>query len=231
MMTATLDQIMETASEALVKMDYLKCESLCLQALGAARERGDWNYYARILLPLQEARRQRRIIAAEGEVRLGTTELDADLRRRLVTLSAGSVVLTRPCAAEEAHAMMEHLRSQQAYVEVLFADNEASDSTWVLRSFAGPVVSCVVKSPPKEWINRWLAPGDVAATPGGKTPGDWVIDATESLGDAALKHADNTKGAARVEALEACLKVVTDHEIIHQRLAEAARQLSAGRTG
>src|SRR5690606_17570305 len=75
-MSSTLDDIMERASRSLAAMDYLTCERLCVEALAAARRAQDWSYYARILLPLQEARRQRRLIAADGWVRLGTSDLE-----------------------------------------------------------------------------------------------------------------------------------------------------------
>ena len=53
-----LNPIMEAASKSLAQMDYLACEDGCLRALLFAREQRDWPYYARILLPLQEARRR-----------------------------------------------------------------------------------------------------------------------------------------------------------------------------
>lgn len=55
-----LDPLMETASSALARTDYVTCEVLCLQALAKARETQDWDTYLHILRPLQEARRWRR---------------------------------------------------------------------------------------------------------------------------------------------------------------------------
>ena len=57
-MTATLDDQMETASQALAELDYARCEALCVKALEQARKQSDWVMYQRVLLPLQEARRQ-----------------------------------------------------------------------------------------------------------------------------------------------------------------------------
>ena len=67
-----VDAIMEDASQALSRMDYLSCETFCLKALSLARRAKRWPVYARILLPLQETRRQRRMIAAAGVIRLGS---------------------------------------------------------------------------------------------------------------------------------------------------------------
>ncbi|MEM6333906.1 MAG: hypothetical protein AAF823_11260, partial [Planctomycetota bacterium] len=60
--------LMERASGALVARDYAGCERLCLEGLGRAEAAGEWATYAAIVLPLQEARRQRRIIATEAGV-------------------------------------------------------------------------------------------------------------------------------------------------------------------
>jgi hypothetical protein len=228
--TAELDAIMEDASTALVRMEYLRSEALSLKALRLARAAGNWAYYARILLPLQEARRQRRIIAAEGWVRLGTSDLSGDPAKWLDTIQAGSIVVTHPHNAEAAHSLDRLARRRQRYVEVLFADNSSDSPTWTLRSFTGPAVQRDVPAPPREWIGRWLKQGDVAKTPDGKTPGDWFIDATEALGDAAMESvAPRGDALAKVEALETCLEVVTDHEFIHQHLGAAARELAARR--
>lgn len=205
-------QLMERASQALAQMDYLACEALCIEALHAARDGGDWTEYARILLPLQECRRQRRMIAAEGAIRLGTTGLDG---KPLSDRGAACIVVTHPHTAEVA----DQWRAQHQYVEVLFADNTSDAGTWTLRSTRGPAVTCDVAVPPSAWIDAWL---DGKTKPiKGKTPADWFIDATEALGDAALDQSDDTP-----QGLEACLDVVTDHEILHQRLGAAARSLA-----
>ena len=53
-----IDAKMEHASEALARCEYFLCERLAGEALGAAREKNDFERLARICLPLQEARRQ-----------------------------------------------------------------------------------------------------------------------------------------------------------------------------
>lgn len=226
-MPAELDDIMEQASVALAKMEYLTCESLCINALAKARGAGSWVYYARILLPLQEARRQRRMIAADGVIRLGTATLTGQPPDWLRDSRAGCIVVTHPHTANTAHALDTAARAQRLYVEVLFADNAIDAPTWTLRSFRGPRVACDVAAPPREWLDRWIIPGGSAAPRGARTPADWFIDATEAIGDAALAQLPPTLSPSeRLAALEACLDVVTDHEIIHQRLGDAARSMS-----
>ncbi len=238
-----IDQIMERASQVLAGMDYLECEALCVQALALARQRRDWDYYARILLPLQESRRQRRIIAAAGVVRLGTSETPPDAAASLLEkFDSGCIVLTHPLNALDAAALQTEARTRRRHIEVLFADNPANAATWTLRSFNGTQVSLTTPAPPADWRDRWLTPDEqrtmaapvvlpgtpqeeiVTTTP--TTPADWFLVAMEALGDAALARVDaSLESEARLKALETCLEAVTDHEILHQRLADTARTI------
>ena len=73
-----IDQIMEQASDALAGMAYLRCEKLCLEAMRLAREAKGFDTLGRIVLPLQEARRQRRQTAVEAGLHvLGPPRMDA----------------------------------------------------------------------------------------------------------------------------------------------------------
>jgi hypothetical protein len=225
-MSQDLTSIMDRASAALLAMDYLSCESSCLAGLTMARASADWDTYARALLPLQESRRQRRMIAAEGRVRLGFTNESPDDASVMDTLKAGCVLLTPPYTPQFARRLHDSARQSRRMVEVLYAHRSADQRSWVLESFAGPRVTCAVPAPPAEWSDRWLIPGQTSATASGKTPADWFLDAAEALGDAAMKSVDAPLGhERRIEQIEACLNVTDTHEILHQRLAQAARAM------
>jgi hypothetical protein len=228
-----LGSIMESASRALAHLDYLGAEAQCLEALALARGQRDWATYARVLLPLQEVRRHRRLIAAEGVVRLGTPSLPGDPLSWLDGLKTGCFVLTHPHRAQAARILVQAVRDHRLFVEVLLADNPATDQRWTLRSFAGLEVTCPMPAPPADWIDRPLRSPPPRPNPPGPwpRPADWFIDATEALGDAALAHVPpGLDPAARIAALERCLDVVSDHELIHQRLWDAARaaQIACG---
>ena len=231
-MSGDLDRIMLEASESLVRMDYLSCERLCLEALRLARDAGDWSYYCRILMPLQESRRQRRMIASEGTIRLGTGALRGPAAAWLEQFKSGCVVVTKPFAPQDASQLLEAARAARRHVEVLYCDNDVDATWWTLRSFTGPQVQRPVEAPPAAWVEKWLAPmghgettaGDTSDTGSGQTAADWFIAATELLGDSALDQVGSElDGIDRVSALEQRLAVVTDHEILHQRLWDAAR--------
>ena len=221
-MPSALDTMMEDASLALAKMDYLACEATCLKALAMAREQGDWAYYGRILLPLQECRRQRRMIAAEGVVRLGTADLDGSPESWLSEIPEGCIVLTHPHNVNDARWLQQAARDRRQHVEVLFADNPADATRWKLTTFTGPSIVIEVEATPASWRNQWLAK-DGATPQGAKNPADWFIDATEKLGDALLARVTTENTLQRITELEHCLTAMSDHEILHQRLADAAR--------
>lgn len=216
---------MERASRALAQTQYLACERLCLEALRQAREKQDWATYARILMPLQESRRQRRMIAAEGFIRLGASHLEGPDGSWSVGFGAGCILVTRPFSRQHAAGLLGALSEQHKHVEVLFADSEIDDERWRIASFAGPAVVVDCPAPPPDWTNRWLSPDEVSAA-GEPGPDDWFIDAGEALGDAALEQVEAPQGSVeRVEQLESMLQAAGDHEILHQRLGDAARAL------
>jgi len=230
---ATLDEQMEKASEALARMDYLSCEALCVEALAQARAQRRWAYYARILLPLQEARRQRRQIAAEGRIRLGTTSLRGEPADWLDQLTRGCVVLTPPHGQAEAAALQQAAHDRRRYVEVILSESELDTASWRISSFTGQRIRCDRPAPPASWRDRWLEPErppEPAPEGHSQTPADWCLDTIEALGDAAIDTVEARTDAIpgseqRVTLLEPLLTVVADHEILHQKLGDAARAI------
>lgn len=229
-MSEAIDRLMESASQALADMDYLTCEANCLEALAQARADNDWSYYARILLPLQEARRQRRMIAAEGRVRLGSAMLDGSPETWLQQIDTGCIALTRPHTPEDAARLRKLARDQRFYVEVLYADNTSDEPRWTLQSTANISAEKAMPAPRRDWVEKWLSNLDQQkmdqATTGSATPSDWFLDAAEALGDAAMAGLNEESGLrSQLAYLESCLEIVTDHEILHQRLGKLAREL------
>ncbi len=209
---------MQAASQALADMDYLRCERLCLDALTAARDNRDWDAYARVLLPLQEARRQRRITAAEGAVRLGTTTLDSDPATWLDNLDPACLVITHPHTPDTARTLLQSARRQHRMIEILYADNLSDADPWRITSFDGPPCTSAIAAPPPPSRERWSHPTDTL------DPAAWFLHAAESLGDQAAQHATAPPGdPQRITQLEHALLAVTDHEILHQQLAHAAK--------
>lgn len=219
-MAQVLDELMESASQALADLDYPRCESACLDALRQAREADNWAYYRRIVLPLQEARRQKRQAALDGPIRLGTSGRPNDLSELLPPAEAGCVVLTQPVTGEDA-AQLDKLAAESGKaVEILFADQPSGATTWTIRSFVGPAVHADRPAPPPGWQDQWMAAE--SATP--PTPAHWFMQASEALGNAGLASINNALGTVeRVTEIELLLLAAGDHELLHQTLATAAR--------
>jgi len=117
-----IDELMERASQALVARRYLECERLCAEALRIAREAEQFERLGRIMLPLQECRRQRRQIAADHGVAV-FTEARLTPERILERQAAGFLLLTDPPYAEDdARAVRERARQRELMVEVLLLD-------------------------------------------------------------------------------------------------------------
>jgi hypothetical protein len=221
-MPATLDEQMEAASQALAELDYARCESLCVDALRQARDASDWVMYQRVLLPLQEARRQRRQAALDGPICLGTPSEQPDFATQIKDIEQGCIVLTWPTTSTEVVAIAALAKQNKQPIELLYADNAVDSATWRITSFAGPGLSVDLPAPKKEWIGQWIDPSSIDPP----TPAHWFMQASEALGNAALAAIEAMPATREhLQALEAALACVDDHEILHQRLAAAAKAL------
>ncbi len=224
-----IDDLMQQATDALTATHYLRGEALCVRALAQAREANRWTEYARILLPLQECRRQRRLAAAEGVIRLGTAHGPADITGMLTGVgSAGCMVVTAPVALETAVLLQQAARETARHVEVLYA-RPGGAQQWRVAAVAGVETECAVTAPPERLRDRWLAPGEVDSS-SHRQAAAWFLAVGEALGDAILAGIGSGLSLIeRIAALEAGLAAVTDHELLHQRLFEAAMALAGPR--
>lgn len=185
-----------------------------------------WGYLARITLPLQECRRQRRMIAAEGHIVLGTEHLGDDPVATLCEISSGCVVFTGNKAQTHATGLLEHVREHPRHLLVLSAT--VGQTQWQLRSTLEPRINVSYPAPPAPWQHQTLAPTQWLEITDSHwpTPGDWFLDVLEKLGDQALKTVGTpVDDVKHVDALLGALHAVTDHEILHQQLAKAASAL------
>src|SRR5271167_584559 len=85
--TSAIEQLCERGQEQLSRMEYLAAEGTLAEAEELAWKNRDWDTLARLYMPLQEARRQRRQRCGEGIIRLNYFANGSDDRidgRRLV---------------------------------------------------------------------------------------------------------------------------------------------------
>lgn len=125
-----IDTIMERASQALVQTHYTQCEKLCLEALALAEQAADYDRFARILLPLQEARRQRRQAALDAGV-IVLCQKDGPVEAALEEHKQGCLLLIAPpFNADDEHKLRTAAFDQELLVEVLRLDQAQLRSTF-----------------------------------------------------------------------------------------------------
>ncbi|NBC96085.1 MAG: hypothetical protein GVY27_06995 [Deinococcus-Thermus bacterium] len=116
---------MDRASVALVDNRYIECERLCVEAIARARQAGDFDRLGRIMLPLQEARRQRRQAAEDH----GTAVLTGARRAAAEILDdhpQGCLMMTEPpYTPADGDAVRDEARRRGLFVEVMVMDNAA----------------------------------------------------------------------------------------------------------
>ncbi|MEO0588218.1 MAG: hypothetical protein AAF078_11315, partial [Planctomycetota bacterium] len=145
--------LMERASGALVARDYAGCERLCLEGLRRAEAAGEWATYAAIVLPLQEARRQRRIIATEAGVAFVS---DAGS----LEVSEGWWVVTSPLGVDAVAAHEGALHGGGVMGACLAIERRGDGWVATGRSAEGRAVSAEVGEVDAGWLGRVVRPGD-----------------------------------------------------------------------
>ena len=201
----SVDELMEQASKALAETNYFECEQLSLKALGRAFEKQDYESMSRILLPLQEARRQKRLAAIDtGKL----TVIDEPINLEEYKVSPGCYLFQPPLVGADARAFRELADAQEVPVLVACREPKTQLGLWPV-VMIGPITVRIRVDPPAK----------------GKPTIDWLIDATEALGDDAIASVDRGRELPhQINALYERLQTCREHEKLHQALADVCRQ-------
>jgi len=240
-----IDALMEQASEALVQRRYFECERLGIDAMRRSLGALDFDRVARIALPLQEARRQIRDMAVDtGNVVCVNGELPMG-----AGLKAGMYLLSPPRVGVDGRLLREEATRREVPVVVLVREPPTRQGLWPIVA-VGPVTVRTRIDPPAmasvaaakataAKAGGRAAAAAAGAKPAGKAkaaavvpksappvpPVEWLLLACEALGDEAIESlSPGLSLVARVLALAERLEAVPDHEKLHQRLEEAARE-------
>lgn len=216
-----IDAIMEQASRALAQTKAIDCEAACLRALDLAVQDSDWDRAARIVLPLQEARRLRRQIATDsGTVHVVDTPAQARIRAEGVCY-----LFQPPLVAADARAFREAHLKKGVPLFVLTREPMTQGGLWPISAVgAAEDLTLRVRIPP---------PPGVGPRPSGVTrdeitkpiPVSWFEAAAEALGDAAISSVSPKEPAAhRVLDLIDRLSALPEHEKLHQALERACQE-------
>jgi hypothetical protein len=233
-----IDAMMEQASKALVARDYFAAERLASGALRRAHQEQDHERMARILLPLQEARRLKRQLAIDANK---VTIVDGEIPHGR-ELTAGCYLVMPPRVGVDGRMLREAADEKKTPVIVVVREPTSRDGLWPLVA-VGPVTVRTKVTPPKP------APVKPVTAKKGKKPAkgkgedgqaetpatpaapampvptvEWFLRVCEQLGDEAISQVPVTlPAAARVDALLDRLEAHPNHEKLHQRLQDACR--------
>ncbi|MFA6045375.1 MAG: hypothetical protein WC718_10360 [Phycisphaerales bacterium] len=208
----SIPELMEEASQALLRTAYFEVETLCLKAMSRARTGADFDAMARITMPLQEARRQRRHEAIDA----GHVIILRDLALPDGNAAPGCYLVEPPLVGVDARTVRDMLFRRKVPALVLAREPVTDRGLWPIVGVGfgqfQPVVVRVQVQPP---------PGD---TP---TP-QWMLAAQEALGDAALlKIKPEWPADHRVEDVWDYFEAVPDHEKLSQAYVATCREAAA----
>ena len=201
---AQIDELMERACLHSAAAEYFDAERLCGKCLSAARANLDFERMARIVLPLQEARRLKREAALDAGV-VALLRTTADIPRPL-----------KPgCCLRETLDRKGHAAS------VLTREPLTRKGLWPIVG-VGPMVIRVQVAPPwpVERVETSVSKDAESRLP----PAEWFAAASEALGDGAigaLTVGDHPH--YRVDDLLDFLDAHPEHEKLHQALEQACR--------
>ena len=204
-----IDELMERASSALVRTDYFEAESLCLRAMDRALRARDFDRVSRIVMPLQEARRQRRHEATDA-ARVTTMR---ELTSRGAGMQPGCVLIEPPMVGVDARTVRAIAERKRVPLMVLVREPMAASGRWpIVAVGGGDFRAAIVRV-------------QVEPPAGGEITPAWFLATQDALGDAAIAKVKPAWPADhRVEDLLEYLEGVPDHEKLLQAVAAAARE-------
>lgn len=207
---------MEGASDALARTQYFECERLAVEALSLARQGADYERMSRILLPLQEARRQKRQSASDAKkiTRLDSMEKLEPLLSGQKTLAPGCYLIEPGLVGADGRDLRDKADSLQIPIIVVVREPETQLGLWPV-VMVGPVTVRTRVAPPAK------KKADLA----------WMLRAGEALGDEAIAMVDpGMNPLDRVERLADLLSTVVDHEKLIQTLEATCRDAAVKAT-
>ncbi|MCC6677365.1 MAG: hypothetical protein IT436_09490 [Phycisphaerales bacterium] len=221
---------MERASTALVRTDYFGAERACLRALLKAVAAADWERAARVCMPLQEARRQKRMLAIDA-TGPGGARLVSRAEPVTAKTGPGCWLFQPPLVALDARRFREAADQREIPVFVMTREPMTRAGEWPVVAVVGQL-SVRVRIAPPPGVRP--APGGMSAAHptgdevAGPVPIEWFTAAAEALGDSAIARL-NPEDPAAHRALDCIdfLDAFPDHEKLHQRLEIECRRAAS----
>jgi hypothetical protein len=186
---------MEEASRALSNGDYFVCERAASNALQMAFQREDYERMTRILLPLEEARRQKRLAAVDtGRLKILDTSEQLD-----DPIESGCYLLEPLLVAADGRNLRDRANEEEIPVLVIVHEPVTRTGHWPL-AMVGPVTVRTRVDPPE------------------KVTIEWLLAASEALGDMVDPELETPSLVSNIyDRMQTCV----DHDGLHQVLMKA----------
>ncbi|MSQ91077.1 MAG: hypothetical protein EXS01_06780 [Phycisphaerales bacterium] len=205
---ARIDELMQKAQLALKSGRWFEAERLAQRALEISHQSGDFGRMGRIVMPLQEARRQRMQLATEVTgVKWIEGEIAEDHR-----VGPGMHIMQPPLVGADARRV--RLTAIRREVPALVLCREPTTQLGLV-----PVVAIGLLT-----VRARIDPPDKP----GKPTKQWFLWALEQLGNAAIGMIDTGMDAVRqVDVTVSLLDSVPDHEELHTTFAKLCQRAEA----
>lgn len=244
-----MDRIQELCFEGqnyLLATDYWSAEQVLTEAEQIALKHHDWDSLARLYMPLQEARRQRRQRSGEGIIKLDLvahSDLDQiDPDRCIEQFPHGQLLIAGFGTLEPAIQARRRVQEQKRYVDVFLGA-----SYWVNGQVGVAIVPTEQVTLPEageysldELLRRLPAHSlffPLQELPVGQCQGNartfaHTMGWFEQLHQPFLAFADGISSPnLKIEGYRQVIQVDYACELAHQRLSDTARQLARQRAG
>jgi hypothetical protein len=236
-----LQQLCELGQQQLMRMEYLRAEATLVEAERIALSSNDFDSLARLYMPLQESRRQRRQRCGEGIVCLDLVssgpEDHVDGRHVVENFAHGQLLVAGWGTIEPAMKVRELAVQHELYVETFLAAAYPAGAGRAVVIVPLPDVKLPAPQPRSidELIKLLPAHSIVlneAELPEGSKRGSaetyaHVMAMWERLHSPFLAAADMTVDPVqRIEAYRKTIRVDYACELAHQKLSDVARTLT-----
>lgn len=193
-----IDSLMERAAAALARTDYFECERVSAQALSMTHRLGDYGRMGRILMPLEECRRQKRLLAADAGMKGRLCEIPEES----FEIHTGCWLVEPPLVGADGRELRRRANEADIPVLVIVREPETQLRKW-------PIVMIGVKT-----VRTYVEP------PKAEPDVEWLLAAAEAMGDAAIESVDGSMSfERRIDELMDLLATLQDHDRLHQTLA------------
>lgn len=243
---SSLQSLCEQGQQALLRTDYLRAEAILVEAERLAARAEDFDTLARLYMPLQEARRQRRQRCGEGIVRLDLLadgpDQQPDPDRLAELYPRGQLLVGGWGTVAPAARLREIQRDRNQFAETIMAavyPTAEGERAIVLVPLAGvelPAVdSNVTFAQLRERVPSYCPILSRRDLPSGERRGTWqtyaeVMSLWERLHAPFLAAADmGVKPIDKIEGYRRTIEVDYACELAHQKLSNVAHQLARER--